>query len=161
MCMAGKSLGRVLSDRQKAFVSHYLNGATQTAAARAAGYASPLEQASVMIRTPAIQAAIHNEVSRLISSQGVNLAYGHLRKVLAHNLGTIADQTTAARIILDRAGITPQSEPTKQADLADLPSELLREIIDKLEDEKVKRAKTIDNAPDNAPNDPQAVDIMD
>jgi hypothetical protein len=95
-----------LTDKQAAFVTHFVGGGLrQTEAAAAAGYASPREEAYSLIRNPAVQAEIGKARAALIAGDGARLAWRTMARLMEDGAGSPpAVQFQAARWVLEASG---------------------------------------------------------
>lgn len=103
---AGLSWGMALTEKQAAFVAHFVSGGLrQTEAAAAAGYASPREEAWGLTRNPAVQAEIAKARSALIAGDGARLAWRTMSRLMEDGSGSPpAVQFQAARWVLEASG---------------------------------------------------------
>ena len=102
----GLGWGMALTEKQAAFVAHFVGGGLrQTEAAAAAGYASPREEAWGLIRNPAVQAEIAKARAALISGDGARLAWRTMARLMEDGSGSPpAVQFQAARWVLEASG---------------------------------------------------------
>lgn len=94
------------TERQQIFMNEYLEGRTQTEAARRAGYKQPEQQAWNLLRVPKIAAYIRAEQARKLATDGVRVGINTLLSIAQDEAAPKAARVQAANSLLDRAGLT-------------------------------------------------------
>lgn len=153
-----------LNERQRAFVSYYVETGDATKSARLAGYSENTiaHLGRAILGSPAVVACLHAEVSRALVSDAA---------MARHVIATLAADTTispkvrldAAKTLLDRAGhVAPKARDAQNATdlpLNEMTVDELKTLAATLEAEIAGRAKTVSSA-DAAPIDDAAVDLI-
>jgi hypothetical protein len=70
----GPLLANGLTEKQNSFVQYFVQGHTQTKAAKLAGYSSPGQDGHRLVRTPSVAAAIGMETERMLATEGRRVA---------------------------------------------------------------------------------------
>ena len=153
--------GVVLSDREQAFVSAYVQmGGDRTGAARRAGFPHPPQDAAALMRKPGILAAIKREQALAVSGLVV-MADKVLSDILGDEEAGAKVRIAAARVAYERGGVLKKAalDAAKEAaGLGDLSSmgvpELERTIADAAariaQAERDRRAVTLSPGPDGS-----------
>ena len=94
-----------LTESQAEFVEHFVNGSTQTEAARRAGYSSPASEAWRLLRLSHVQDAIEAGFRLAISIEGAQLAWRTMSGLMEDASTPAQVQFQAARWVLEAAGI--------------------------------------------------------
>jgi hypothetical protein len=155
-------LNKDFTEKQKAFVDALIENPNPMRAAIDAGY--PAEHASqiasVMVRQPAILAAVQIGIARDLAI-GAAKSNRLLQTIVAGEQYDPRLRVVCARDILNRAGhIAPKAVAASSSavkPLNEMSMTELRELADKLEDELSGRAKDVSSAT-AAPVKPQALD---
>lgn len=129
-----------LTAAQDAFVAEYVaNGAKGTAAAKAAGYADPGQEAWRLLQLPHVQEAIRFEQARIIRGELGTLAVAVLKSILKNpstDKDMMALKGRVAIAVVDRAGhVAPKApeaaKPTGDKPITEMSVAELDEVIAK------------------------------
>ncbi len=102
---AAKESQKSLSDKQSAFIRHYVAGANQTDAARLAGYAYPSVDGYRQMQTPHIQAAIQAEIVRKVQTEGTKIAAAFLMDTIQNEKAPWTARVESAKVILNKGAL--------------------------------------------------------
>ncbi|API60547.1 hypothetical protein BSL82_15690 [Tardibacter chloracetimidivorans] len=120
-----------LTEKQLAFVQAYAEGCSPGEAALKSGYATR-EVGYQVVRSPAVQKALHEWRENMINTEGANLA---IRTMIAlmqpGNPGGVRFQ--AAKYMLDAAGHGPKDESGHAKELHEMTADELEAAISKLD----------------------------
>lgn len=152
---------RQLTEKQQAFVKHYVAGVPQGKAAELAGYEWPDQQAVALLRHAGILAAIHATRESIIATDIGNLALARLREALQPNAMPRKDQFPYVKLGLQMAKHLKDQDNSRDGGkrLEEMAPEELAEVIARTEAELAGRARDVTpgSAPDNArPVDPSS-----
>lgn len=144
-----------LTEMQGDFVRLVVQGKSPDDAASLAGYQGEAWGAAArLLRTPGVAIAIRNEINRLLTVEGLPVAYQTLLTLAKDNTVPGAVRRACARDLMDRAGIVPPKasapDSKDQKPLSDMTSDELRGLVDRLESELAGRAIDV-SAPGSAP----------
>lgn len=137
-----------LTEKQAAFVTAYvLAGETSASqAALAAGYKNGHTGYDVLT-SPAVQRVLHDYRERLIKTEGAQLAYAAMIRILKPGGAPPSVQVQAAKYMLDAAGHGAKDDPHRSKDLHEMTADELQEAIEKMDgliNAKAEAAKPIE-----------------
>ena len=96
-----------MTEKQRLFVHHILDGVPQVKAAELAGYADPQQSAYFAVRSPHVRRAIMDGLATQLATEGAPAAYRLLLKVVNDEAVSARVRVDAGRALLDRAGFVP------------------------------------------------------
>lgn len=132
------------TEKQQIFIDKVVAGATQTEAARAAGYSGPGNQAYHLMRLPHVAMKIREEMLAQIGTEGVSVAWNTLKEVMTDKTApaaarvAAADKTLKAAGVLDRRGGAGDKNTKPVAEWS----------IPDIEQAMAEIKKSLDNVPD-------------
>lgn len=126
--MWGWSVARKLTDKQKTFIRELVKGLSRSAAARAAGYSAPAEDAYKLMRLPHVRDELHQRRAAWIHGDLSTVAMRTMRDLMIE--APAAQRYQAARWVLEQAG---HRDGDADKDAADRP-------LDELGPEDLARA---------------------
>lgn len=153
-----------LTDKQAAFIRHFVLTGDKIVAVRAAGYDSgdnPQAAAYDLLRSPQVMAALRLELARALQESAV-LAFGVVHHIAKDEKMPAKVRLDAAKTLLDRAGhVAPRARAETGIDLPlnEMSVNELRDLADKLDSELASRAKDVSPANPAAIED-QAADLI-
>lgn len=155
---------KTLTKQEVRFIEAVARGNEPAVVARAEGYLDSKEWYR-LLRRPAVAAAIDLEVRKQLSTELAPLAIQHYRNVLTNSNASDSDKNTAARAVLDRAGIVapkaPESPEKDHKDLGEMTTDELMAIVAETDKELSTRAVSArDITPSDKPKDDQLSDLM-
>lgn len=135
-----------LTAGQATFVEHVASGADPIKAAELAGYSQPAAAVHSLMMSPNVQRAIHTLLSRNVLGKYVPLAWQVLYSLLVEKDIPPRVKLDAAKATLDRGGFPAQrpAEPdAPEVELAAMPMEELRRILEETEAAIAAKAKPV------------------
>lgn len=142
-----------LTDMQLVFVDVMASGATQTEAARQAGYSSPGNAGYHLMRLPHIAAKVRAEILATIGTEGVSVAWQTLKEVMQDKKAPAAARVAAADKTLKVAGLLDKqgkgSAPDKSKPISEWTVEELENAIGGIERALDNERNTIDVTPES------------
>lgn len=130
-----------LTDKQTQFVYNWVRkGCTQTEAARLAGYGSPAQVATDLVRTPHVMAAVRQERAQLIEGDLANLAAQTIKELMGpDNPGSV--RLGAAKLAWQAAGVLSENATHKpDKSLQDMTADELADAIRKMDEAIASKA---------------------
>lgn len=103
-----------LNEKQRIFVFEAARGVSLAVAAAKAGYSEA--SARYLFSHPNVRAAFEDEIRRVLLTEDAPLARSVLRALMADEATSPRIRVDAAKILLDRAGITPPEKSHADAD---------------------------------------------
>lgn len=172
MLPAALPLAYGLTEKQAAFVAALVRGSDFAQAEHKAGYM--FEARHTLLRLPHVRAAIEQEIRTVLLTEDAPLARQVLHKLVADENTAPRIRVDAAKILLDRAGITPPATAEAAAgdrSIADMTSsqlvafvaqrqvELERSVLEL--DARAERASLVNGAPKPSIDATDGPDFLD
>ena len=146
------------TERQITFARAVARGLEPIQALAEAGYSESANYAWKLVRSPAVVEIIRQEIEAQRVDAGA-VGFRVMREIAEHGRNEGA-RVTAARTLLEYAGLIGRQAGESVKDPADMSTIELRQLLAKVDSEIASRAKPV-NGPESSPIPQQVIDILD
>ena len=149
-----------LTAQECAFVFSYCQSGNAELAKRTSGYTTTTG-GHMILRRPAVAAAVRAEITRLLATEGATIAYSGLARIARDTKAPAAAQVAAQKALLQAAGLLEAPQQGKEVkSINDMSRDELRDYIEskreevnRFEAELANRAANIGSGSTSQPSD--------